>query len=119
MTSPTTATRGAGIKRSCERGIGTMMSLVLAPATDEAEQFSVTDIDDFSPAVHGLFEARVGDRFSDFSAMNDSALACGCMCELNDYRRWGVYENSHYFELTSRTAFHQDPLAWATQQQCL
>jgi hypothetical protein len=119
MISPTTATRGAGIKRSCERGIGTMMSLVLAPATDEAEQFSVTDIDDFSPAIHDLFEARVDDRISDFSAMSVSALACGCMCELSDYRRGEVCDNPYSMELLRRATLHRDPLAWEALQQCL
>ncbi len=96
-----------------------MMSPVLAPATDGAEQFSMRDIVDFSPAIHDLFEARVGDHISDLSAMNVSALACGCRCELSDYRRGEVYDNLYSKELLRRATLYRDPLAWEVLQQCL
>ncbi len=77
------------------------MSPVVAPAADVAEQFSMTYIDDFSPATHDLIEARVrvDDRISEFSALSVSALACGCMCELNAYRRGDVCGNPYSMEL--------------------
>src|SRR5215467_8399917 len=96
-----------------------MMSLVLAPATGEAEQFSVTDIDDFATTIDDLSEVRVDDSISDFSAMNVSALAYGCMCELSHYRRGEVYDNPYSVELLRRATFHRDHLAWEAVQQCL
>ncbi len=96
-----------------------MMSPVLAPATEGAERFFVTDIDDFSPAIDDQFEARVDDCISDFSAMSVSALARGCMCELSDYRRGEVYGNPYSMELLRRATLLHDPLAWEVLQQCL
>ncbi len=98
-----------------------MMSPVVAPAADVAEQFSVTYIDDFSPVTHDLIEARVrvDDRISEFSAMSVSALACGCMCELNAYRRGDVCGNPYSMELLRHATVHRDPLAWEVLQQCL
>src|SRR5262245_13985728 len=96
-----------------------MMSPVLAPPTDEAEQCSVTGIDDFSPAIHDLLEVRVDDRTSDFSAVNVSALAYGCIRELSDYRGGEVYGNPYFIELLRRATVHRDPLAWEVLQQCL
>src|SRR5260221_586262 len=97
-----------------------MMS-VLAPAVDVAEQFSLTYIGDFSPAAHDLCEARVrvDDRISEFGSMSVSALARGCMCELNDYRHGDVCDNPYSMELLRRATVLRDPLAWEVLQQCL
>lgn len=98
-----------------------MMSPVLAPAVDVAEQFSLTYIGDFSPAAHDLCEARVrvDDRISEFGSMCVSALARGCMCELNDYRHGDVCDNPYSMELLRRATILRDPLAWEMLQQCL
>src|SRR6266852_8501645 len=97
-----------------------MMS-VLAPAVEVAEQFSVTYRGDFSPAAHDLCEARVrvDDSIYEFDTMSVSALARGCMCELNDYRRGDVCDNPYSMELLRRATVLRDPLAWEVLQQCL
>lgn len=51
--------------------------------------------------------------------MSVSALACGCMCELNAYRRGDVCGNPSSMELLRRATVHRDPLAWEVLQQCL
>jgi len=98
-----------------------MMSPVLAPAAEVAEQFSITYLGDFSPAAHDLGEAcvRVDDRNSEFGTMSVSALARGCMHELNDYRRGDVCDNPYSMELLRHATVLHDPLAWEALQQCL
>src|SRR5260370_36868065 len=98
-----------------------MMSPVLAPTVEVAEQFSVTYRGNFSPAAHDLCEARVrvDDRISEFGTMSVAALARGCMCELNDYRHGDVCDNRYSMELLRRATILRDPLAWEVLQQDL
>src|SRR5260370_22638646 len=98
-----------------------MMSPVLAPAVEVAEQFSVTYRGDFSPAAHNLCEARVrvDDRISEFGTMSVSALARRCMRELTDYHPDVIRDNPYSLPLLRRASILSDTLAYIVQHHGL
>lgn len=107
-----------------------MEILVIAPTAEKGACLTANGADRCAPAEQGMHtpsvtyhrvcaEAGPDDLTAFLGLLPVSALASGCISEIDSYRPGEAHDDPYSLELLRRATVGHDPVAWEALQQCL